>query len=64
MGTDILTEKWAPVIEHNDLPSVTDREKKAVLAQVLENTEHADTGMIPHRQTQISAHTHTHVRTA
>ena len=41
MGTDILTEKWAPVIEHNDLPSVTDREKKAVLAQVLENTEHA-----------------------
>ena len=41
MGTDILTEKWAPVIEHNDLPSVKDREKKAVLAQVLENTEKA-----------------------
>ena len=41
MGTDILTEKWAPVIEHNDLPTIQDRERKAVVAQVLENTEQA-----------------------
>jgi len=41
MSTDILTEKWAPVINHDDLDPITDREKKAVIAQVLENTETA-----------------------
>jgi hypothetical protein len=41
MSYDVLTEKWAPVINHEDLPTVKDREKKAVLAQVLENTEKA-----------------------
>jgi hypothetical protein len=41
MSYDVLTEKWAPVINHEDLPTVKNREKKAVLAQVLENTEKA-----------------------
>ena len=41
MSYDVLTEKWAPVIEHEDLPKVDERDKKAVLAQVLENTEKA-----------------------
>ena len=37
MSYDVLTEKWAPVIEHEDLPKVDERDKKAVLAQVLQN---------------------------
>jgi len=41
MSTDILTEKWAPVINHEDLPEIGDRDKRAVVAQVLENTESA-----------------------
>ena len=41
MSYDVLTEKWAPVIDHDDLPSIEDRERKAVVAQVLENTEKA-----------------------
>jgi len=41
MSYDVLTEKWAPVINHEDLPKVEERDKKAVLAQVLENTEKA-----------------------
>ena len=41
MSTDILMEKWAPVLDHNDLDSIQSREKKAVVAQVLENTEKA-----------------------
>ena len=39
MSTDILQEKWAPVINHEDLPSIQERERRAVVAQVLENTE-------------------------
>ena len=48
MSFDVLTEKWAPVINHDDLPEIKEREKKAVVAQVLENTEKA-----LHEETQI-----------
>ena len=41
MTTQTLMEKWSPVINHQDLGAVESREKKAVLAQVLENTESA-----------------------
>ena len=41
MSTDLLTEKWAPVLDHGDLDKIESREKKAVVAQVLENTERA-----------------------
>ena len=41
MSTDLLTEKWAPVINHEDLPEIGDRDRRAVVAQVLENTESA-----------------------
>ena len=41
MSTDILMEKWAPVINHEDLDPINERDKKAVVAQVLENTEKA-----------------------
>jgi hypothetical protein len=41
MSSDILMEKWAPVINHDDLAPINEREKKAVVAQVLENTERA-----------------------
>ena len=41
MSTDILAEKWAPVINHEDLPDIQDRDRRAVVAQVLENTERA-----------------------
>jgi len=37
----ILVEKWAPVLEHSDMPSIKNRTRAAVTAQVLENTEAA-----------------------
>ena len=42
-------EKWAPVLNHEDLDPIGERDKKAVVAQVLENTEKAlreEAGMI------------------
>ena len=41
MSTDVLMEKWAPVINHEDLDPIKERDRKAVVAQVLENTETA-----------------------
>jgi len=35
--TEQLLQKWAPVIDHEDLPKIKDNYKKAVLAQLLEN---------------------------
>jgi hypothetical protein len=37
---DVL-RKWAPVIEHPDLVQIADPHRRAVTAQLLENTEHA-----------------------
>ena len=34
-------KKWQPVLEHPDLPSIKDAHKRAVTAQILENTESA-----------------------
>ena len=34
-----LMEKWSPVLEHQDVPSIDDRYKKAVTARLLENQE-------------------------
>ena len=34
-------QKWAPVLEHADAPTITDSYKKAVTAKLLENTEKA-----------------------
>ena len=36
-----LMEKWSPVLEHGDVPSIDDRYKKAVTARLLENQEDA-----------------------
>ena len=36
-----ITGKWQPVLEHPDLPSIGDTHKRAVVAQLLENTERA-----------------------
>jgi hypothetical protein len=36
-----LMEKWAPVLEHSDVPSITDKHKKATVARLLENQEQA-----------------------
>jgi len=36
-----LNEKWSPVLDHQDLPSIGDLHKRAVTAQILENTEQA-----------------------
>ena len=41
MSTDILQEKWAPVLDHESLSPIEERDRKAVVAQVLENTEKA-----------------------
>jgi hypothetical protein len=37
--SEALMKKWAPVIDHPDLPQVKDTHKRAVLAQLLENQE-------------------------
>jgi hypothetical protein len=36
-----ITKKWQPVLEHPDLPGIGDTHKRAVTAQLLENTERA-----------------------
>jgi hypothetical protein len=36
-----ITEKWGPILDHADLPSITDKRKRADTAIVLENTERA-----------------------
>lgn len=38
---DVLQEKWKPVLQHADLPTIQDNHRKAVTAVVLENTERA-----------------------
>jgi hypothetical protein len=34
-----LVEKWQPILEHEDLPKIGDSHRRAVTAQLLENTE-------------------------
>jgi len=34
-----LLQKWKPVLEHGDLPSIKDAHRRRVTAQILENTE-------------------------
>lgn len=36
-----IQNKWKPVLEHTDLPEIKDSHRRAVTAQVLENTENA-----------------------
>lgn len=36
-----VQNKWKPVLEHGDLPEIRDAHKRAVTAQILENTEKA-----------------------
>jgi len=36
-----LMEKWSPVLEHSDVPSIDDKHKKATVARLLENQENA-----------------------
>lgn len=36
-----IQAKWAPVLEHADLPKIADSHKRSVTAQLLENTENA-----------------------
>jgi len=40
-GSDKLKDKWAPILEHSDLPEINDKYRKAVTAVVLENQEKA-----------------------
>jgi hypothetical protein len=39
MSIEALVKKWAPVLEHTELPSIKDSHRKAVVAQLLENQE-------------------------
>jgi len=41
MSTDALIQKWAPVLEHSDLPQIEGSHKRAVVAQLLENQQTA-----------------------
>jgi hypothetical protein len=36
-----IQNKWAPLINHSELPSIQSAHRKAVTAQLLENTEEA-----------------------
>ena len=38
---DVLQEKWAPVLEHPEIPSIGDSYRKKVTAVLLENQENA-----------------------
>jgi len=38
-NTEQLQEKWQPVLEHPDLPKITDAYKRAVTTVILENQE-------------------------
>jgi len=40
-GSDKIMEKWSPVMDHQDLPEIGDKYKKAVTAVILENQEKA-----------------------
>ena len=39
MLAEEIQNKWKPVLEHGDLPNITDAHKRRVTAQLLENTE-------------------------
>ena len=41
MLAEELQNKWKPVLEHGDLPEITNAQKRYVTAQILENTEQA-----------------------
>ena len=41
MLAEAIQNKWKPVLEHSDLPEIKDTHKRAVTAQILENTENA-----------------------
>jgi len=41
MDTRMLQEKWAPVLNHSDLPEIKDSHRRQVTAQLLENQERA-----------------------
>ena len=41
MSLQSLQEKWAPVLNHDSLPEISDTYKKGVVAQLLENQERA-----------------------
>jgi hypothetical protein len=41
MLAEELNNKWKPVLEHSDLPEITDSHRRLVTATVLENTENA-----------------------
>jgi hypothetical protein len=38
--SDALLRKWAPVLDHPELPQIKDSHRRAVVAQLLENQEH------------------------
>ena len=39
MSLQQLQEKWAPVLNHESVPEISDNYKKGVVAQLLENQE-------------------------
>ena len=39
MLSEEIQKKWAPVLEHSDLSPIKDNHRRAVTAQLLENTE-------------------------
>jgi hypothetical protein len=49
-----LVEKWTPVLDHEDAPSIGDKHKRAVTARLLENQELALQESRAHSDFQIN----------
>ena len=52
-----IQKKWAPVLEHSDLPAIKDAHRRSVTAVVLENTEKALREATAHGQFQTLTET-------
>ena len=53
-----IQKKWAPVLEHSDLPAIKDAHRRSVTAVVLENTEKALREATAHGQFQKIGRAH------
>ena len=40
-NSEQLQKKWAPILEHKDLPKIKDAYRKSITAVILENQEKA-----------------------
>ena len=65
MSIKNLQEKWAPVLNHEALPEITDSHKRGVVAQLLENQEKAqiEEGQVLNETLQTTGYTQANAAT-